>query len=228
MTFLQRRRAGLLIKRAQPFADEPLVAVGNFTWLGNSMGAQPGVRGREDLAGGLPEWTLIGVGAARLHIVTANNLNPDRGEELFGSWPLDRVRVTEETYGRRIGPVSAGAYRAARFAFPDRPAALLQPFGRQAFDLVAARHALNPGKPSPSEGLTRVALMTTADGPVSDDVFFLLPYHDGRTDTVPLGDDDELLTRLQALPGFDNETFIAAMAAGEGGISVLWTGPPLD
>lgn len=228
MNFLQRRRTGLLIKRAQPFVDEPLVAVGNFTWLGNSMGAQPGMRGRADLAGGLPEWTLIGTGATRLHIVTSNNLNPDRGEELFGSWPLDGVRVTEETYGRKIGPVSAGAYRAARFEFPDRPAALLQPFGRQAFELVAARHAANPDKPSLSDGLTRVALMTTADGPVSADVFFLLSYGDGRTDTVPLGDDDKLLTRLQALPGFDNETFIKAMAASEGGISVLWTGPPLD
>lgn len=208
----------LLIKRAQPFADEPLVGVGNFTWPSS----------REDLAGGLPEWTLIGTGETRLYIVTSNSLNPDRGEELFGSWPLDRVRVTEETSERRIGPVSAGAYRAVRFEFPDRPAAVLQPFGRQAFDLVAARQAVNPRKPAGADGLTRVALMTTADGPASDDVFFLLSYGDGRTDTVPLGDDDKLLTRLQALPGFDHETFTHAMAVGEGGISVLWTGPPLD
>jgi hypothetical protein len=39
VNFLQRRRARLLINRAQPFADEPLLAVANFTWVGNSMGA---------------------------------------------------------------------------------------------------------------------------------------------------------------------------------------------
>jgi hypothetical protein len=54
VNLLQRRRARFLIKRAQPFADEPLSVVANFTWVGNSMGAQPGVRGREDWAGGLP------------------------------------------------------------------------------------------------------------------------------------------------------------------------------
>jgi hypothetical protein len=62
MSFPQRRRARLLIKRAQRFADEPLVAVANFTWVGNSLGAQSGVRGRRDRAGGLPDWTLIGAG----------------------------------------------------------------------------------------------------------------------------------------------------------------------
>jgi hypothetical protein len=62
MSFLQRRRARFLIKRAQGFADEPLVAVANFTWVGNSMAAQPGVRGRGEWAGGLPDWTLIGAG----------------------------------------------------------------------------------------------------------------------------------------------------------------------
>jgi hypothetical protein len=31
VNFLQRRRARFLIKRAQAFADEPLVAIANFT-----------------------------------------------------------------------------------------------------------------------------------------------------------------------------------------------------
>ena len=31
-----------------------------------------------------------------------------------------------------------------------------------------------------------------------------------------------LLERLQRLPGFDNETFIRAMAVSDEGISVLW------
>lgn len=211
----------LLIKRAQPFADEPLVAVGNFTWLGNSMGAQSGVRGREDLAGGLPDWTLIGAGRTRLFVVTANSVNPDRGEALFGSWALGGVGITEETYERRVGPVRAGSYRAVRFEFPDRPVAVLQPFGWAAFELLEAQRAAAPAQQARPDGLTQVAIMTTADGPVSDDVFFLLSYADGRTDTIALGD-EKLLTGLQALPGFDNETFIQAMADSEGGISVLW------
>lgn len=40
--------------------------------------------------------------------------------------------------------------------------------------------------------------------------------------TVPMGDDDGLLAGLQRLPGFDNETFIQAMAVCEEGLSVLW------
>lgn len=217
MNFLQRRRKGLLIKRAQPYADERLGAVGNFTWLG----------GHEDLAGGLPDWTLIGAGATKLYIVTASQLNPDRGTALFGSWPLTSVRLSEETFERKIGPVPAGAYRAVRFVFPDRPAAVLQPFGWAAAELLEAQRAVRPVAARP-DGLTSVALMTTADGPASDDVSFLLTYADGRTDTVPLGEDDRLLTELQALPGFDNETFIRAMGVSDGGISVLWEGPPLD
>ena len=91
MNFLQRRRARFLIKRAQPFADETLVAVANFTWVGNSMGAQPGVRGRGDWAGGLPDWTLIGAGASRLFVVAAHHARPDKGTESIGSWPLAQV-----------------------------------------------------------------------------------------------------------------------------------------
>jgi hypothetical protein len=34
VNFLQRRRARFLTKRGQAFADEPLVAVANFTWVG--------------------------------------------------------------------------------------------------------------------------------------------------------------------------------------------------
>jgi hypothetical protein len=87
MNILQRRRARFLVKRAQPFADEELVAVANFTWVGNSMGSQPGVRGREDWAGGLPDWTLIGAGATRLFVIAATHLRPDKGAALVGSPP---------------------------------------------------------------------------------------------------------------------------------------------
>jgi hypothetical protein len=115
VNFLRRRRARLLIARTQPFADEPLVAAANFTWLGNSMGAQSGVRGRDDLAAGIPNWTLIGAGATRLFVAEATHANPDRGAALFGSWPLNQVRLTEQSYDRKAGPVRLGAYRTSPF-----------------------------------------------------------------------------------------------------------------
>lgn len=69
--------------------------------MGNSMGAQPGVRGRADWAGGLPDWTLIGAGQSRLFVIAATHMRPDKGEELIGSSPLTQVRLTEESPGYR-------------------------------------------------------------------------------------------------------------------------------
>lgn len=218
----------LLIKRTQPFADEPLLAAANFTWLGNSMGAQPGVLGREELAGGLPNWSLIGASATRLFIVEASDPNPDRGVGLIGSWPLNEVRLAEQTADRKLGPIPLGAYRAIRFDFPDRGPAVLQPFGREVDELLDAHRAVRPQVAVSADGLAEVALMTTSAGPIDDDVFFVLTYRDGTTKSVTLGEDDALLTELQDLPGFDNETFIRAMAVSEDGVSVLWRGPPLD
>jgi hypothetical protein len=120
MNFLQRRRARFLIKRAQPFAEEVLLAVANITWVGNSMGAQPGVLGRGDWAGGLPEWTLIGAGGTRLFVIATERQRPDNGATLIGSWSLARVQLTEESYPRKAGPVPLGAWRAMRFEFPNR------------------------------------------------------------------------------------------------------------
>ena len=74
------------------------------------------------------------------------------------------------------------------------------------------------------EPLVEVALVTTSDGPFADDVFVVLGYADGRSDMVPLNGDHDLLSRLQQLPGFDNETFIEAMSCTEEGLSVLWRG----
>jgi hypothetical protein len=212
----------LLIKRTQPFADAPLVAAANFTWLGNSIGARPGGLGREDLAGGLPNWSLIAASASTLFVVETSKANPDRGVALFGSWPLSEVRLTEQNFDRKLGPVEIGTYRAIRFGFPDRGPAVLQPFGREVDELLEAHRAVRPHGAARADGLAEVALMTTSAGPVSDDVFFVLTYRDGTTESVPLGDDDALLNELQELPGFDNETFIRAMAVSEEGLSVLW------
>ena len=73
-----------------------------------------------------------------------------------------------------------------------------------------------------SGGLVEAALMTTSRGPIEEDVFFVLTYADGNTKAVPLSQGEDLLTDLQALPGFDNEAFIEAMAVATDGVSVLW------
>ncbi len=87
MNLLARRRTRLLIERTQPFADEELVAAANFTWVD------------AELAGGLPDWTLIGAG-------------------VIGDWLLSSLRLTEQQYSRRIGPIPLGAWRAICFEFP--------------------------------------------------------------------------------------------------------------
>ncbi len=225
MNFLQRRRARLLIRRAQPFADEPLVAVANFTWVGNSMGAQPGVRGREEWAGGLPDWILIGAGPARLYVIAATANRPDKGAELIGSWPLTQVKLTEESGPRKAGPLPFGTWRAIRFEFPDREPAVLQPFGREVTDLLQAHRAAQPTGAQDGvrwDALVEVTLMTTSRGPFEEDVFVVLAYDDGNNDTISLGEAEDLLPRLQELPGFDNESFIRAMGVSDESICSLW------
>jgi hypothetical protein len=76
------------------------------------------------------------------------------------------------------------------------------------------------------DDIAEVALVTTSDGPFEDDVFFVLAAADGTGCAVPMSESDGLLPRLQRLPGFDNETFIRAMAWTEEGLSVLWRRPP--
>jgi hypothetical protein len=77
-----------------------------------------------------------------------------------------------------------------------------------------------------SDGVVEVALVTTSDGPFTDDVFVELIYADDTSEMVPL--DDNLLHLLQALPGFDNETVIAAMSRTDDAVSVLWRQSPID
>lgn len=213
----------MLINRAQPFADEPLTAVANFTWVGNGLGSQPGESGRQDLAGGMPMRTLIGAGATRLFVVETDEGDPDRGERLVGSWPLNLLRLDEENLDRMVGPVRLGVHRAIKITLPGRDPVFLQPFGREVEDLLEAHRAAQPNTGS-SEGLAQVSLMTTAPGSGDGDAFFVLNYVDGRTTSVPLGEAHDLLAELQDLPGFDNEEFIRAIGATEEGVSVLWRG----
>jgi hypothetical protein len=74
------------------------------------------------------------------------------------------------------------------------------------------------------DALEEVSVLTTADGPFAEDVFFILAGRDGSGCVVPQGapESGELLERLQRLPGFDNEAFIRAMSSAEDARFVCW------
>lgn len=74
--------------------------------------------------------------------------------------------------------------------------------------------------------LHEVAIVTTEGGPLSDDIFWVLSDRHGSACEVSgaAAGSRELLTRLQELPGFDNEAVIAAMASRSGRF-VCWQHP---
>jgi hypothetical protein len=74
------------------------------------------------------------------------------------------------------------------------------------------------------EKLSEVAIRTTPEGPWKEDVFFLLIQEGGGGCAVPAGHPsaDDLMSRLQSLPHFDNDAFIEAMTTIEDGLFVVW------
>jgi hypothetical protein len=74
------------------------------------------------------------------------------------------------------------------------------------------------------EKLSEVAIRTTPEGPWKEDVFFLLMAEGGGGCAIPAGDPsaDDLMSRLQSLPDFDNDAFIEAMTTTEDGLFVIW------
>ena len=62
--------------------------------------------------------------------------------------------------------------------------------------------------------LAEIEIVTTDQGPIVDDVFWLLIGEDGKGCAVPSEAEgmNELLKRLQQLPDFDNEAVITAMS----------------
>ena len=76
--------------------------------------------------------------------------------------------------------------------------------------------------------LAEVAIRTTPDGPWQEDVFFLLMRQGGGGCAVPAGHPsaDELMSRLQALPEFDNDAFVEAMTSTEDALFVVWRKHP--
>ena len=72
--------------------------------------------------------------------------------------------------------------------------------------------------------LVEVGILTTDEGPVVDDVFWMLMGKDGGGCCVPSEANgmEELLDRLQELPNFDNEAVIQAMGSTSNNNFVCW------
>ena len=73
--------------------------------------------------------------------------------------------------------------------------------------------------------LHEVGILTTDEGPVREDVFYLLIAEDGKSVcVVPQSSEgcDQLLERLQELPGFYNEAVIKAMGSTSNAKFVCW------
>lgn len=71
--------------------------------------------------------------------------------------------------------------------------------------------------------LQRVEILTTDEGPMLPDVFWLLHDKNGGC-AIPQGatGEKELLERLQALPGFDNASLIKAMGSTSNKKFLCW------
>ncbi|MCU1645893.1 MAG: hypothetical protein JWN03_6168 [Nocardia sp.] len=71
--------------------------------------------------------------------------------------------------------------------------------------------------------LAEVRLITTADGPFAEDVFFVLIGATGKGCVVPhSAADTAFLARLQALPGFDNDKVVEAMLSTADRQFLVW------
>jgi hypothetical protein len=73
--------------------------------------------------------------------------------------------------------------------------------------------------------LGEVGIVTTDEGPFAEDVYLILLSMDNRYGcSVPQGikGADALLSRLQALPGFDNKAVIAAMKSRSNDKFTCW------
>jgi hypothetical protein len=77
------------------------------------------------------------------------------------------------------------------------------------------------------EDVNRVTIRTTDEGPFVEDVFFVLETtHEVLVVPQPARGCDELLDRLQQLPGFDNEAVIQSMACTDNQEFLCWQRAP--
>lgn len=74
------------------------------------------------------------------------------------------------------------------------------------------------------DDLERIDILTNSDGPLAPDCFWLLIGPETTGCCIPQGatGDAELLARMQQLPGFNNQTFIEAMASTDEAIFTCW------
>ena len=103
------------------------------------------------------------------------------------------------------------------------------PVSAVVIDDRGVRRTLRPGEVEEVawKDLVEVQIVTTDEGPYVDDVFYLLVGANETGCVVPQEDPQSgaLLTRLQALPGFDNGKVIEAMGCAENARFVCWKKP---
>lgn len=111
---------------------------------------------------------------------------------------------------------------ASYFVFNFRPIA--EP-DQVSFDERAITRILSDGtvKKVRWDDLQEVGIVTTDEGPWVDDVYWMLVDSNGGC-SVSKGTRgmNELLARLQQLPGFDNEVFTRAMGSTDNNEFVCW------
>ena len=74
------------------------------------------------------------------------------------------------------------------------------------------------------DDLVEIRIVTTSEGPFAEDVFWLLVGADGKNGVAVPGSaaTDDMLDRLQGLPGFDNEQMILAMSSTDEAQFLCW------
>lgn len=67
----------------------------------------------------------------------------------------------------------------------------------------------------PMEEIMEIAIITTSQGPIYPDIFWLLKSESNYYIIPSEGPGENFLEEVQHLPGFDNETIIKAMQSTE-------------
>ncbi len=73
------------------------------------------------------------------------------------------------------------------------------------------------------DAMTEVRIVTNSRGPFADDLFFVLEAGDARCVVPQSHASEELVSRLQSLPRFDNDQMIEAMGSTTDAEFVCWT-----
>ena len=98
--------------------------------------------------------------------------------------------------------------------------------GRAEIDSESVRYYRPDGETQQIQwdDLDEVGIVTTDEGPFVEDVFFMLMSKDNQVCAIPQGAEgnEDLLSRLQLLPDFDNETLIQAMGSTSNQNFRLW------